>query len=217
VIGPRSAREHVEYARVVYPGTSAYVNKLDIRDQTSLEKIERYLSATRARQGFPSRASFRNYAGFKAIHRHLFQDLDSWAGRERLYTTGRGSTPFAVPEHINTWMVQQFDALRAERYLAQRSLDGFAKAAAVYVSEINAAHPFIDGNGRTLRFWLRMLADNAGFELRLKDTDRERWNDASGPGLRSLPSRPNGRAAEATIETVRQLTFLLLARRWFAP
>ena len=51
MIGPRNSREDDEYARVVYPGTSVYVNKLDIRDQASLEKIERYLSATRARQG----------------------------------------------------------------------------------------------------------------------------------------------------------------------
>jgi fido (protein-threonine AMPylation protein) len=75
VIGPRRTREDDEYARVVYPGTSVYVNKLDIRDQASLEKIERYLSATRAEQTFPARAHFRSYTGCKAIHRHLFQDL----------------------------------------------------------------------------------------------------------------------------------------------
>ena len=74
MIGPRSARERDEYARVVYAGTSVYVNKLDIRDQASLDKIERYLAVTRARQGFPVRANHRSYAGFKAIHRYLFQD-----------------------------------------------------------------------------------------------------------------------------------------------
>ena len=105
MIGPRTAREDDEYARVVYPGTSVYVNKLDIYDRASLEKIERYLSATRADQGFPTRAHFRSYAGFKAIHRHLFQDLYAWAGRERRYTTGRGPAPFTVPDHIDTWMI----------------------------------------------------------------------------------------------------------------
>ena len=98
MIGPRTSREDDEYARVVYPGTSVYVNKLDIRDQASLEKIERYLSATRADQGFPSRAHFRSYAGFKAIHRHLFQDLYAWVRapghgdhRFRLMTTTHSS------------------------------------------------------------------------------------------------------------------------------
>ena len=98
MIGPRSAREDDEYARVVDPGTSVYVNTLDIRDQVSLEKIERYLSATRAGQGFPARANFRSYAGFKAIHRHLFQDLYAWAGRERRYTTGL--RPLADPPQV---------------------------------------------------------------------------------------------------------------------
>jgi cell filamentation protein len=190
VTGPRTARERDEYARIVYPGTSVYVNKLDIRDQVSLEKVDRYLSSTRARQGFPARANFRSYAGFKAVHRHLFQDLFSWAGRERRYTTGRGSAPFALPEHIETWMTQQFAALRADGYLAGRNHDDFAEAAARYVNEINAAHPFIDGNGRAQRFWLRMLADNAGFELRLTARDRKRWNDASALGFTASDHAP---------------------------
>jgi cell filamentation protein len=83
VIGPRTAREDDGYARVVYPGTSVYVNKLDIRDHASLEKVERYLAATRAKQGFPTRATCRTYIGFKAIHRHLFQDISNRCGRLR--------------------------------------------------------------------------------------------------------------------------------------
>ena len=190
MIGPRTARENDEYARVVYDDTSVYVNKLDIRDQASLEKIERYLAATRAKQGFPTRANFRNYNGFKAIHRHLFQDIYGWAGRERRYTTGRGAAPFAVPEYIETWMTQQFATLRAEKYLVGRSLDDFAAAVAKYVNEINAAHPFVDGNGRTQRSWLRMFADNAGFELRLTERDVRRWNDASARGFKASDHAP---------------------------
>ena len=200
MIGPRTTREEDEYARVVYPGTSVYVNKLDIRDQASLEKIERYLSATRARQDFPSRAHFRSYAGFKAIHRHLFQDLYTWAGRERRYTTGRGPAPFAVPEHIKMWMSQQFVALRADGYLAGRTIEDFAETAARYVNEFNAAHPFIDGNGRTQRFWLRMLAENAGFELQLTDRDRKRWNDASARGFSASDNAPMAALLKASLK-----------------
>ncbi len=122
----------------------------------------------RARQGFPARAHVRSYDGFKAIHRHLFRDLYSWAGKGRKYTTGRGSIPFAVPEHIGGWMQQEFNALAGDGYLVGKSLDEFAVAAAKDVNEINAAHPFIDGNGRTQRFWLRMLANNAGFDLTMR-------------------------------------------------
>ena len=87
-------------------------------------------------------------------------------------------------------MTRQFVALRAERYLTGRTLEDFAEPAARYVNEINAAHPFIDGNGRTQRFWLRMLAENAGFELQLTDRDRKRWNDASARGFTASDHAP---------------------------
>ena len=115
--------------------------------------------------------------------RHLFRDLYSWAGKERKYTTGRGSIPFAVPEHIGPWMQQQFNALARDNYLVGLDLDAFAVAAAKYVNEINAVHPFIDCNGRTQRFWLRMLANNAGFDLTLTEQDGKRWNEASRLGF----------------------------------
>ncbi len=179
----RSEHEKAAYRRVYYPGIDVYVNKLGIRDATELENVERELTAERAEQGFPRSATFRTYDGFRAIHRHLFRDLYTWAGKERKYTTGRGSIPFAVPEHIGPWMQQQFDALARDNYLVGLDLDALAQAAAKYVNEINAAHPFIDGNGRTQRFWLRMLADNAGFDLTLSERDSKRWNEASRLGF----------------------------------
>ena len=135
----RSAHERAAYARVVYSGTDVYVNKLGLRDAARLEAIERELTAERANEGFPATAHHRTYDGFKAIHRHLFRDLYSWAGKVRQYTTGRGAIPFAVPEHIGPWMQQQFNALAGEGYLVGKSLDAFAEAAARYVNEINAA------------------------------------------------------------------------------
>jgi len=80
-------------------------------------------------------------------------------------------------------MRQQFKQLAQERYLAGRDKAQFAERAAVYVNEINAAYPFIDGNGRTQRFWLRMLAENAGFDFALGAADAKRWNNASRLGF----------------------------------
>lgn len=179
----RSAHERVAYSRIVYGDTDVYVNKLDIRDAVLLEATERALTDRRAKQGFPAKAHHRTYDGFKAIHRHLFQDLYEWAGEERRYTTGRGAIPFAVPEHIGPWMERQLAELTTVGFLVGLPLDEFATVAAKYVNEINAAHPFVDGNGRTQRFWLRMLADNAGFDLTLAEADRERWNEASRRGF----------------------------------
>jgi cell filamentation protein len=186
----RTAHEREAYRRTFYRDTEIYVNKLGIRDEKILEATERRLTRQRAAEGFPPRAHYKTYAGFKAIHRHLFQDLYSWAGKERNYTTGRGSIPFAVPGYIATWMEGLFRQLARGRYLVGRSKQDFAAEAARYANEINAGHPFIDGNGRTQRFWLRMLADNAGFDLDLDSRASKRWNDASRIGFLKQDHRP---------------------------
>jgi fido (protein-threonine AMPylation protein) len=189
----RTAHERETYRRTFYRDTEVYINKLGIRDQKTLEATERSLTEERADEGFPARAHHRTYPGFKAIHRHLFQDLYSWAGKERKYTTGRGAVPFAVPDYITGWMTDLFKQLAREGYLVGRSKREFAAEAARYVNEINACHPFIDGNGRTQRFWLRMLADHVGFDLDLGSEDRKRWNEASRIGFLKQDHRPMAR------------------------
>jgi cell filamentation protein len=176
-----------------------YVNKLGIRDKKLLEETERSLTEQRSDEGFPPRAHHKTYAGFKAIHRHLFQDLYRWAGKERNYTTGRSSVPFARPQHITTWMEGLFRQLVRDDYLVGRNKRDFATEAARYVNEINACHPFIDGNGRTQRFWLRMLAENAGFALTLAAADIKRWNNASRLGFVRSDHAPMARLIQSRL------------------
>lgn len=195
----RTAAEVAIYERTFYRDTEVYVNKLGIRDLKLLEDTERMLTDRRAAEGFPTTAHHKSDAGFKAIHRHLFQDLYAWAGKERRYTTGRGPEPFAVPEHIGSWMREQFRKLARDRYLVGRGKTAFAAAAAEYMNEINACHSFIDGNGRTQRFWLRMLANNAGFELTLVSRDARRWNEASRPGFLEGNHKPMARLIEQRV------------------
>ena len=75
----------------------------------------------------------------------------------------------------------------------------FAVAAARYVNEINACHPFVDGNGRTQRFWLRMLANNAGFQLTLTSRDEKRWNEASRTGFLRSDHKPMAELIESRL------------------
>lgn len=130
----RTASERAAYRRIFYPNTETYVNKLGIRDRKRLEDTERALTSRRASLVFPPQAHCRSYAEFKAIHRHLFQDLYAWANTERRYITGRGSIPLAVPEHIASRMRQQFKQPAQERYLVGRDKAQFPERAAVYVN-----------------------------------------------------------------------------------
>jgi len=107
----RTANEQASYRKIFYRGTETYRNKLAILDRVELEQWERHLTAARAEEGFPARANHKTYRAFKAIHRHLFQDLYAWAGKERRYTTGRGAIPFAVPEYIERTMKRYLPSL----------------------------------------------------------------------------------------------------------
>jgi len=63
----RTAHERETYRRTFYRDTEVYINKLDIRDQKTLEATERGLTEDRADEGFPARAHHRTYAGFNGI------------------------------------------------------------------------------------------------------------------------------------------------------
>jgi len=186
----RTAREEAQYQKFFYPGTETLINKLDIRDPKVLEDAERRFVETRMQEGLPSQARKLTYDGFKAIHRHLFQDVYEWAGQERTYTTGRGPAPFAVPEHIGSYLNDRFAKLKAEKNLVGLKPAKFAERAAEHVNEINAAHPFIEGNGRTQRTWLRVLGDNAGYKISLSSKDQEAWYEASRIGFERLDPKP---------------------------
>lgn len=179
----RNAQEEAEYRRHLWPGTDVLRNKLDIRNREELERAERLIVSQRVEAGFPKDAHPSSYDGLKAMHRHMFQDIYDWAGQERKYTTGRGPAPFARPEFIAPTMNKLFDDLRAKNQLKGLDRRSFAQEAAKAVNEINAAHPFIDGNGRAQRQWLRATAREAGHRFILTRADIERWNAASREGF----------------------------------
>lgn len=186
----RKDAERAAFEQVFYPGTRVLVNKLNIREAGSLDAAERMFTDNRVKEVWPSNALEPTYAAFKVIHFHLFQDIYAWAGQERTYTTGRGPTPFAPPDQIGPWMEKQFSAFRAAGELKGLSAEDFAVRSAEFITEINAAHPFIEGNGRTQRVWLGSVAERAGFELRVRPEDHEAWYEASRIGFEAARTEP---------------------------
>jgi fido (protein-threonine AMPylation protein) len=103
----RTAHERETYRRTFYEESDVYINKLGIRDQKILEATERRLTEDRAAEGFPARAHHRTYAGFKAIHRHLFQDLYEWAGREMRVIPSSTATGERNASGFVCWRIMQ--------------------------------------------------------------------------------------------------------------
>jgi len=189
-LSARSEAERVEYEKVFYQGTQVLVNELGIRDAATLDAAERLFTDIRITEGLPPECAEPTYPAFRAIHRHLFQDLYAWAGAERKYTTGRGPAPFAVPDQITPWMERQFKTFREANELRGLTPDAFTKKAAALINEINAAHPFVEGNGRVQRIWLAGVAERAGYEFSIRPEDREPWYVASRIGFEQADAAP---------------------------
>lgn len=155
-----------------YPGTTILKNKLGLKDQRELDAFESEMSFERSTESLPS--GRLSYSHFRAIHRHLFQDVYAWAGKVRTVRISKGESTFCYPEHIDQEMAKLFKALRRTGHLRGTSPQDFAKQAAHFLAELNAIHPFREGNGRTQLTFLTLLADRAGHPLVLKKMNPER-------------------------------------------
>lgn len=149
-----------------YPGTTVLKNLADIREQAALDEFEAAMTALRAEEALPR--GRLGVAQYKAIHRHLFQDVYAWAGQYRTVRIAKDGSAFCYPENITREMQRLFGSLKDDRYLAGRSRETFAADAASFLSTLNAVHPFREGNGRTQVAFLSLLAARAGHPLDLE-------------------------------------------------
>ena len=149
-----------------YPGSEVLRNRAGLVDQARLDAFEAAATMQRADEALPSgRLSVSHY---RAVHRHLFQDVYPWAGAFRSVRLSKEASAFCYPEHIEREMRELFIALRARHFLRGRSTDEFALAAAEFLATLNAIHPFREGNGRTQTLFLALLSDRAGHPFDLE-------------------------------------------------
>ncbi len=125
-------------------------NKLNMTNQVELAKAEEKISKQKARLLFDTgdinKVETGTFAGLCFIHAYLFEDIYNFAGKIRKVNIAKGNFRFAPLmylkqslEHINTMPQASFDEI-IEKYV-----------------EMNIAHPFREGNGRTTRIWLDLI------------------------------------------------------------
>nr|WP_205910348.1 Fic family protein [Rhizobium sp. FKL33] len=143
-----------------YAGTTVLKNKMGLRAQNDLDEFELAMFLTRADEDWPQ--GKLDYEHYKALHRHLFQDVYRWAGKPRTIRIGKGGNWFCYPEYIDREMSRIFSDLAASGHFSRLAPAEFAVRAARTLADINAVHPFREGNGRTQLAFLALLAQNAG-------------------------------------------------------
>ena len=148
------------------PGQACPKNYFSITDYSELQTIEAPLAAKRGSELIDIGAmGIFDAKHLKAIHKYLFQDIFPWAGEFRVVNISKGQTNFGRAMYIAGALDGLLAKLRNEELLVGLEPKTYASRAAYYLGEINAIHPFREGNGRTQRESIRQLAVQAGYQL----------------------------------------------------
>lgn len=125
-------------------------NKLHLTDSTELarqeEKISKQKAAKMFETGFLDTLEVGSYDSLAAIHTYLFSEIYDFAGKVRTVNITKGSFRFAPVMYLET-------SLENVSAMPQNTFEEIVEK---YV-EMNIAHPFREGNGRSMRIWLDVI------------------------------------------------------------
>ena len=156
-----------------YEGTLCLVNKMDIRDEAALEMLEGDITVLKAAalEANPLPGAF-DFAHYKRIHQHLFEDIYDWAGEIRDVDMSKRTTHFVGADDIERIATPLFERVQALGRPAKR-LSTYTENIAQVYHEVNMLHPFREGNGRTQRSFFTQLIRAAGYDIDFNRCDRD--------------------------------------------
>jgi cell filamentation protein len=124
----------------------------------------------------------------REIYRRIFRDIYEWAGEIRTVAIAKGAM-FCLPQYVDSSAAVIFRELHDEDCLRGLRRVAFVGRLAHYLGEVNALHPFREGNGRAQRALFRQLARDAGLTLAWQHLDPVRNVDASAAIMAAIPNR----------------------------
>ncbi len=125
-------------------------NKLGITNSADLAKEEERISKTKAvklfESGYLDNLEAGKFESLSEIHKYLFDDIYSFAGEIRTVNIAKGGFRFAPVIYLKS----------ALEYIDCMPQSNFDEIIEKYI-EMNVAHPFREGNGRSTRIWLDLI------------------------------------------------------------
>ena len=152
----------------VYPdGSGVLVNLLGIRDREALQRAEYRWAAFNAAEAlaYADKARTITSVTWRGIHRRLFGDVYSWAGKFRTVNLAKGTTVFAPPHVLHSWADQEVLPAFTLSAVASTDRRQFAAALAACWGELNFLHPFREGNGRSTQLMVTALGRRYGHSV----------------------------------------------------
>ena len=161
--------------------TNVLRNKYDLRYDFLLEEVERRLTSLRLLEIYtdkPIKGNF-DFKHLQDIHKYIFQDLYDWAGQTRNCNIEKENSLFCDFQNINSYAKDIFIKLQRNKYFIDLpDEDKIVKLADLF-SDINALHPFREGNGRTQREFVEDLARVNGLDIKITSISPDKMIKAS--------------------------------------
>ena len=148
-------------------------NKQDITDPEVLLFVESGAVTKRLQELYENPIKIEGIDSLFEIHKHLFQDIYNWAGKKRNVEISKDGKQFFPTTHFDN-AFRYIDQLIAEfKKIPRGNKINLVEKLAEILDNVNYLHPFREGNGRTQREFLRLLASEKSLILNLNPPDNK--------------------------------------------
>jgi len=163
-----------------YPDSNVLKNKLNIRDNKLLKTAEEEFTLIKQMELLknPIKGNFSK-AHLMNIHKFIFEDIYSFAGKIRREQISKADTMFYPPNLIDRELDKVFAKIKEKNMLKETDEEKIFDNLAYVMAELNIIHPFREGNGRSIREFIRLMAKRMGYDLNWGNADKEQLLEAS--------------------------------------
>jgi cell filamentation protein len=155
------------------PETGLLRNLQNITDQEVLLFVESSAVTKRLQELYEHPIKINGIDSLFEVHKHLFQDIYVWAGKVRTVNISKDGKPFFDGERFDMGFKYIDYLIKGYKLLNNANLNEIADKLAEILDNVNYLHPFREGNGRTQREFLRLLALEKDLTLNLNPPDNK--------------------------------------------
>ena len=163
-----------------YPDSNVLKNKLNIRDNKLLKTAEEEITLIKQMELLknPIKGNFSK-AHLINIHKFIFEDIYSFAGKIRREQISKADTLFYPPDLIDRELDKVFAKIKEKNMIKETDEEKVFDNLAYVMAELNIIHPFREGNGRSIREFIRLMAKRIGYDLNWGNIDKDELLEAS--------------------------------------
>jgi cell filamentation protein len=155
------------------PKSGLLRNLQDISDPDVLLFVESGAVTKRLQELYENPIKIKGVESLFEIHKLLFQDIYAWAGKKRKVEISKDGKQFFPKMHFDNAFRHIDSLISGYKHISKVNKKQLAQKLAEILDNVNYLHPFREGNGRTQREFLRLLALEKGLTLNLNPPDNK--------------------------------------------